>query len=169
MELSRKILFVAYAIVSYVYRIWVTYYIILFLYSFLEPYRLQVVSEMLAWAAAGSLIGWPLFRLGKSLHKRGRLPDMKPLRVTITSSVVAAFVLFFFLVPLPVARVIQTGAVELQPDPDQPDDAAKIFLPVQGILVELGPRGVDGAEVQEGEVLAVFKSPELEEKLHETK
>src|SRR5207244_4971078 len=29
MELSRKVLFVSYAIVSYVYRIWVTYYIIL--------------------------------------------------------------------------------------------------------------------------------------------
>jgi putative peptide zinc metalloprotease protein len=169
MELSRKILFVTYAIVSYVYRIWVTYYIILFLYSFLEPYRLQVVSEMLAWAAAGSLIGWPLFRLGKSLHKRGRLPDMKPLRVTITSSVVAAFVLFVFLVPLPVSRVIQTGAVELQPDPDQPDDAAKVFVPVQGILVELGPRAFDGGEVQEGEVLAVFRSRELEEKLEELK
>ena len=104
MELSRKVLFVSYAIVSYVYRIWVTYYIILFLYSFLEPYRLQVVSEMLAWGAAGSLIGWPLFRLGKNLHKRGRLPDMKPLRVTISSGVVAVVFLFLFLVPLPVSE-----------------------------------------------------------------
>jgi putative peptide zinc metalloprotease protein len=165
MELSRKILFVSYAIISYLYRIWVTYYIILFLYSFLEPYRLQVVSEMLAWAAAGSLIGWPLFRLGKNLHKRGRLPDMKPMRVTISSCVVAAVLLFVFLVPLPVSRVIQTGAVELQPDPDQPDDAAKIFVPVPGILEKLGPRCRDGQRVEEGEVLAVFTSQELQEQL----
>jgi putative peptide zinc metalloprotease protein len=167
MELSRKILFVTYAIVSYVYRIWVTYYIIVFLYSFLEPYRLQVVSEMLAWGAAGSLIGWPLFRLGKNLHKRGRLPDMKPLRVTITSTVVALFVLFVFLVPLPVSRVIQTGAVELQPDPNQPDDAAKVFVPFPAILESLGPRTKDGQEVQEGELLAVFRSHDLQEKLDE--
>jgi putative peptide zinc metalloprotease protein len=165
MELSRKVLFVAYAIISYVYRIWVTYYIILFLYSFLEPYRLQVVSEMLAWAAAGSLIGWPLFRLGKNLHKRGRLPDMKPLRVTISSSVVAALLLFVFLVPLPVSRVIQTGAVELLPDPDQPDDAAKIFVPVPGILEGLGPRARDGQHVEVGEVLAQFYSHDLEDQL----
>src|SRR5947208_4795686 len=165
MELSRKVLFVSYAIVSYVYRLWVTYYIILFLYSFLEPYRLQVVSEMLAWAAAGSLIGWPLFRLGKNLHKRGRLPDMKPVRVTISSCVVAAVLLFIFLVPLPVSRVIQTGAVELQPDPDQPEDAAKIFVPVPGILEKLEPRCRDGQRVEEGEVLAEFRSSDLQEQL----
>ncbi len=169
MELSRKVLFVSYAIVSYFYRIWVTYYIILFLYSFLEPYRLQVVSEMLAWAAAGSLIGWPLFRLGKNLHKRGRLPDMKPLRVTISSCVVAVVFLFLFLVPLPVSRVIQTGAVELQPDPDQPDDGAKIFVPVPGILETLGPRTRDGQRVEEGEVLAEFRSLELQEQLDKQK
>ena len=40
---------------------------------------------------------------------------MKPVRVTISSCVVAAVLLFIFLVPLPVSRVIQTGAVELQP------------------------------------------------------
>jgi putative peptide zinc metalloprotease protein len=168
MELSRKILFVTYAIVSYVYRIWVTYYIILFLYSFLEPYRLQVVSEMLAWAAAGSLIGWPLFRLCKNIHKRGRLPDMKPMRVTITSSVLAVFVLFFFLVPLPISsRVTQTGAVDLLPDPDQPDEVAQVFVPTQAILVELGPRTRDGQRVQKDEVLAVFRSPALEEQLQD--
>src|SRR6266851_412840 len=169
MELSRKILFVIYAIVSYVYRIWVTYYIIQFLYSFLEPYRLQVVSELLAWGAAGSLIGWPLFRLAKNLHKRGRLPDMKPLRVTITSTVVAVFILFVFLVPLPVARVIQTGAVELLPDPDEQEDAAKVFVPVPAILEVMGPHCRDGREVQAGEVLAVFRSLELEEQLDKAK
>jgi putative peptide zinc metalloprotease protein len=168
MELSRKILFVTYAIVSYVYRIWVTYYIILFLYSFLEPYRLQVVSEMLAWAAAGSLVGWPLFRLCKNIHKRGRLPDMKPMRVTITSSVVAVLVLFFFLVPLPFSsRVTQTGAIQLLPDANQPDEAAQVFVPMQAILVELGPRTRDGQRVDKDEVLAVFRSPKLEEQLQQ--
>src|SRR5947208_12141123 len=121
--------------------------ILYFMSQFLKPYKLGVVSGMLAFAAAGSMIGWPLFRLGKNLHKRGRLPDMKPLRVTISSSVVAVLVLFFFLVPLPVSRVIQTGAVELQPDPDQPDDAAKVFVAHPGILEVLGPRTRDGQRV----------------------
>ena len=94
---------------------------------------------------------------------------MKPLRVTISSSVVAVVFLFLFLVPLPVSRVIQTGAVELQPDPDQPDDGAKIFVPVPGILETLGPRTRDGQRVEEGEVLAEFRSLELQEQLDKQK
>jgi putative peptide zinc metalloprotease protein len=165
MERWRQILFVVYAITSYIYRWVITFYILRFLYSFLEPYKLQVISAMLAFGAAGSMIGWPLYRLGKALHKRGRLPDMKPLRVTISSTVVAAFVLFFFLVPLPVSRVRQTGLVELRPDPNIPDDAARVYVPIQGILVSLGPRCFDGAFVEEGEVLAEFQSIQLEKEL----
>jgi putative peptide zinc metalloprotease protein len=92
---------------------------------------------------------------------------MKPLRVTITSIVVAVFVLFVFLVPLPVSRVIQTGAIELQPDPDQPDDSGKVFVPFKAILKSLGPRTSDGQEVQEGEELAVLYSPEMEQDLED--
>ena len=40
----------------------------------------------LALAALGSMIGWPLFRLIKNIKKRGRLPDMKSVRVTITAT-----------------------------------------------------------------------------------
>ncbi len=161
MERWRQILFVFYAITSYIYRWVITFYILRFLYSFLEPYKLQVVSAMLAWAAAGSMIGWPLYRLGKALHKRGRLPDMKSLRVSISSAVVAVFLLFVFLVPLPVSRVRQSGVVELHPDPAIPDDAARVYVPVPGILESLGPRCKDGQHVEEGEVLAEFRSNEL--------
>jgi putative peptide zinc metalloprotease protein len=163
----RQVLFVVYAITSYIYRWVITFYILRFLYSFLEPYKLQVVSAMLAFAAAGSMIGWPLYRLGKALHKRGRLPDMKPLRVSISSTVVAIFLLFFFLVPLPVSRVRQTGVVELNPDPTIPDDAARVYVPIPGILESVGPRCQDGQLVEEGEVLAEFRSMDLEKQLIE--
>ena len=42
-----------------------------------EPYKLEIISNMLALAALASMIGWPLYRLVKNIHKRGRLPDMK--------------------------------------------------------------------------------------------
>src|SRR5262249_45267225 len=112
MDLERRVLFVSYAVVSYVYRWVITYSILYFMYNWLKPYKLGVISAMLAFAALGSMIGWPLYRLGKNLHKRGRLPDMKALRVSLSAGVVATLVLFFFLVPLPVSRVRQTALIQ---------------------------------------------------------
>ena len=40
------------------------------------------------FASLGSMVGWPLYRLGKNLHRRGRLPDMKRWRVVVTTCVV---------------------------------------------------------------------------------
>ena len=89
MELNRRILFVVYAVISYVYRWVITFVILKFMASFLKPYKLEVVSEMLAMGALASMVGWPLFRMGKNLSKRGRLPDMKPVRVALTACAVS--------------------------------------------------------------------------------
>src|SRR5262245_33079847 len=115
MERWRRILFVTYAVTSYIYRWVVTFVILRFMATFLKPYKLEIISNFLALLALGSMIGWPIFRLGKNIHKRGRLPDMKPVRVTITSCVVATLVLAFFFLPLPVSRVRQAGLVQVQP------------------------------------------------------
>src|SRR5260370_42700897 len=107
MALWRRILFVVYAIVSYIYRWVVTYSILYFMYSFLKPYKLGVISGFLALFAAGSMLGWPLVRLGKNLKKRGRLPDMKTHRVVISASIVVAvvvLVVFFSFAVGPVRR-----------------------------------------------------------------
>src|SRR5262249_194401 len=140
MDLERRILFVLYAVVSYVYRWVVTYFIIIFLASFLKPHKLEVLSKLLAIAAVASMLGWPLYRLGKNLHRRGRLPDMKPLRVTVSVGVLAALFLAFLLVPLPVSRVRQTALVEVQPEA-----LDKVFVLVPGILEQLEVR--NGQEV----------------------
>src|SRR5207302_1912773 len=86
MALWRRSLFVTYAIVSYIYRWVVTFVILRFMATFLKPYKLEVISTMLAALAAGSMVGWPLYRLGKNLHKRGRFPDMKSARVVVSSA-----------------------------------------------------------------------------------
>src|SRR5437899_1506753 len=103
MALWRRISFLLYAVISYVYRWVITFSILYFMSNFLKPYKLGVVSGMLAFAAAGSMIGWPLYRMGKHLHKRGRLPDMKPVRVTFTTAVIAAILFFALFVPVPVS------------------------------------------------------------------
>src|SRR5262249_54320561 len=88
MELWRRILFVSYAVISYIYRWMITFVILYFMSNFLGP-KLRVICQMLVVAAAASMIGWPLYRLGKGIHKRGRLPDMNRLRVTISGSILA--------------------------------------------------------------------------------
>jgi putative peptide zinc metalloprotease protein len=156
----RKCLFVGYAIVSYIYRWVVTYSILYFMSSFLAPYKLRVISNFLALFAAGSMIGWPLFRLGKSLKKRGRMPDMKPVRVMVTASAVVGVLLFVFLVPLPVSRVRQQALVQVQPEA-----LSEVFITVPGRLEELRVR--DGDHVEQGAVIARLSNLQLEGKLQD--
>jgi hypothetical protein len=114
-----------------------------------------VVSDFMALFAAGSLAGWPLFRLGKNIYKRGRLPDMKPLRVAACASVIGAAVLFFFLVPLPVSRVRQQALVQVDPATSH-----KVYVTVPGILEELNVH--EGERVRKHQVLAIFNSRDVE-------
>jgi putative peptide zinc metalloprotease protein len=161
MALGRRTLFVTYAIASWIYRWVVTFSILYFLYRFLQPYKLGAISALLAIAAAGSMVGWPLYRLGKNLHKRGRLPDMKSERVWITTGVVVAVLIVFFFVPLPVSRVRQTGVVQLQPEA-----VVKIFVPNPGgILEELLVH--NGQHVEENQIIGRFRNVELENQREE--
>lgn len=157
MALWRRVMFVIYAVISWVYRWVITFTILWFMASFLGP-KLKVISQMLAVASAGSLVGWPLVRLVKGLHKRGRLPDMKPVRVSISLAVLLAIIVAFLTVPLPVARVRQMGFVQVDPE-----KLSKIYLQHSGILEEVRVR--DGEHVQQGDILAKFKSFELEQEL----
>jgi putative peptide zinc metalloprotease protein len=160
METKRKVLFIAYALVSYIYRWVVTYSILIFMSSFLKPYKLEVVSKMLAIASLASMVGWPLWRLGKNLHRRGRLPDMKTGRVVVSAIIVGALLVVFFTVPLPVSRVRQTGLVQLQDDAEAP-----VLLREDGRLEKLMVR--DGQHVHKDEVLAELSNRELERKRDE--
>src|SRR5262249_3578727 len=116
MELWRKVLFVVYAVTSYVYRWVITFFILYFFYTFLRPYKLEVISSMLTLAAVASMVGWPLYRLGKAIHRRGRLPDMKRWRVVVSSTVLFALILFVCLVPVPISRIRAVGMVQAHPD-----------------------------------------------------
>ncbi len=163
MALWRRCMFVAYAIVSYVYRWVITYFILWFLYNFLKPYKLGVISGMLALAALGSMVGWPLVNLVKNIHRRGRLPDMKPIRVTLTFAALAALIVAVFTVPLPVSRVYADGIIEI--DPVNVEAVPVNLLSNENpnekvILTELLVR--DGQEVRKGEELARFSNRRME-------
>jgi putative peptide zinc metalloprotease protein len=158
MALWRRLLFISYAIGSYIYRWVVTFAILWFLYSFLRPYKLEVVSQMLALGATGSMAGWPLYRLGKAIYRRGRLPDMKKWRVLVSASVLAALVLFVCLVPVPVSRIRGRALVEAQPSATD-----KVYVRHDGILTQLKVSAGDA--VKAGDELALFSDHEMEAEL----
>jgi putative peptide zinc metalloprotease protein len=158
MALWRRILFVSYAVGSYIYRWVVTFAILYFLYSFLRPHKLEVISQMLALGAAASMAGWPLFRMGKALYKRGRLPDMKRWRVLASATVLTALVLFACLVPVPVGRIRVSAVVQADPAA-----TGKVYVHHDGILKTLNIR--PGDEVTAGDVLAEFSDHDLEAEL----
>ncbi len=158
MALWRKNLFISYAVVSYIYRWVVTFGILWFFSSFLKPYKLEVISGILTAAAIGSMVGWPLGRLIKNLHRRGRLPDMKGWRVAITSSVLLVLVLFVCLVPVPLGRVRGVGLVQAKADAGR-----RVYTKHGGILEDLRVR--PGDRVERDEVLARFRDLEAEKEL----
>jgi putative peptide zinc metalloprotease protein len=156
MELGRRFLFVIFAIVSYVYRWVITFVILKFMATFLKPYKLEVISNMLAVAALASMVGWPLFRLGQNLNKRGRIPDMKPVRVTCTVAVAAVIVAVFFFLPLPISRVRESGVIQVQPAHIQ-----KVPVLIPGRLEKMPVQ--EGQYVKKGDVIAEFSSRALAE------
>lgn len=157
MLLSRKILFVSYAIVSYIYRWVVTFSIIYTLSNFLNPYKLGALSNLLALAALTSLVGWPVYRAIKAYRQRGRLPDMKKNRVMITGAVIALLLAAFLFLPLPISRVREKGLVLVAPT-----DSQKVYVPRVGgaQLIRISVR--EGDYVEPGQEIAVFRSPDLE-------
>src|SRR5262245_34266854 len=122
--------------------------------TFLKPYKLEIISNMLAALALGSMIGWPLFRLCKNIHKRGRLPDMKSMRVIVSATVLAAILFVFFFVPLPVGRVRHTGLVQVQPR-----YLEQVHVEVPGKLEKINV--TEGQWVGKGTILAEFSNLDL--------
>ena len=132
MEVGRKVLFIVFAVVSYVYRWVVTFGILYLFYTFLRPYKLEMIGNLLTLAAICSMTIWPVYRMGKNIYQRGRLPDMKRKRVLITSAAVAALVLILALVPMPISRI--RGLAVVQPHPDA---SSQVVLKRSAILVRL--------------------------------
>lgn len=157
MATGRKILFVLYAITSWVYRWVITFSIIWFLADFLGP-QLKIISHMIAILSLASMFIWPIYRMVKNISRRGRLPDMKAKRVWITLSVFAALIAMFFFLPLPISRVRETALVGVDPD-----YSSALGLPEPATLVS---REVsEGQMVKQGQVLMRLSSASMQQEI----
>ena len=141
---SRRYLFVIYAIASYLYRWLVTFSIIYFLSQVLKPYKLQMISYMLASGALVPLAGMPVYQIFKFLRTPGRLRKVKKARAAGFAVAFVAIVAGILLIPTPLR--IQGTLVLMPAKPDE------IYTEVEGQLVELNVR--DGDWVTKDTVIA---------------
>ena len=150
MPRSRRILFVTYAIASYLYRWVVSFSIILFLYSFLKPHKLGSISAMMAIGSLIPLIGMPLYQMFKFIRTPGRMRKVKVVRALSFAAVTIVIVAGILLIPTPL-RV--QGTLVLTPAKPQ-----EVYAEIPGRLLQLNVR--DGQFVKAGTALASLSNPE---------
>lgn len=155
MTRGRQILFVTYAIAAYLYRWFITFVVLVFMFTFLEPYKLGAISFVLGIAAMVTMIGQPLYQLFKNVSKRGRLPDMKPRNVSISAALLVVVIGCALFIPLPL-RVKGVAYLTINPQ-----ESAKLETPeFGGFLKELVVQ--DGQRVKAGDVIAILHNPQLD-------
>ena len=155
MPRSRRILFVTYAIASYLYRWVVTFSIIYFLSQVLKPYKLQSISYMLASGALVPLLGMPFYQIVKFLSTPGRLRKVKKARAAGFAVATAVIIAGILLIPTPLR--IQGTLVLTAAEPDE------VYAEVEGQLVDLNVR--DGQWVAKDTVIAKLINHDKEKEL----
>ncbi len=150
MPRSRRTLFVAYAIASYLYRWVVTFSILFFLYKFLQPYKLGSISAIMAVGSLVPLVGMPFYQMFKFVRTPGRMRKVKKVRAASFAVAVVVVVAGILLIPTPL-RV--QGTLVLKPMKPQ-----VVYATVPGKLVDLYVK--DGEEVKEGTVIATLSNPQ---------
>ncbi|REK19190.1 MAG: hemolysin D [Planctomycetota bacterium] len=153
----NQALFALYTVASSIYKWFILFGILFFLYKVLEPYDLKIVSQMLAIFSMSSLIGMPLYKVGKFFYVPGRLHQVKSKNIYVTLSILAAVVAFIAFVPLPY-RVI--CPLELRPR-----GAESVYVHVPGILEEIAVE--PGQKVEKDQPLGRLYSPELDLEINE--
>jgi putative peptide zinc metalloprotease protein len=152
---ARRILFVTYAIASYLYRWFVTFMIVWFLSQVLKPYKLESISYILALGALVPLICVPGYQIVKFLRTPGRLRKVKKARTAAFAAGAVALVAGILLIPTPL-RVQGTMVLKLA----KPQE---IYVETEGRLVELNVK--NGDWVKKDDVLAKLSNPEKQKEL----
>src|SRR5882757_4967001 len=93
--------FMLYSVAASIYSWVVMFSILFFLFKVFQPYRLQIIGQIIAVAAIGSLIGRPLWSLGKFFYVPGRIEEVKKPRFYATVAGVVELLALILFLPLP--------------------------------------------------------------------
>jgi putative peptide zinc metalloprotease protein len=140
MPRSRRMLFVTYAVASYVYRWVVTFSILFFLYQFL-PEKLRIISGMLAMGSLVPLLLMPTINSVKFVRQPGRMRKVKKLRAAAILGGAAVVIALVLLIPTPL-RV--KGTLVLTPA--RPE---RIYIDTPGQLLSIDVRDNEPVKANE--------------------
>lgn len=153
---QHRLLFCCYAIGATVYRWLVCGLILWFLYNVLRPYGLGSISLLLAAAAAVSLIVQPLYSfLRLAIHCLHAAVGLPRVRAAVGMLLLLAVPATLLLLPLPVSVV---GSLTLGGQQRFP-----IVMESSGRLKSVYVKS--GQLIKEGELLAEFENPQLEDQI----
>lgn len=148
---QRQWLFLLYAVAAVVYRWVITFSIIFFLLQVFEPYDLRPLGHLLILISLVSLIGVPLWRLGKYFSVPGRLEQVKRYNLLVTLAVAGLIFAVVGLVPFP-HRVACELVLE-------PHDAEPVYVQTAGVLTDAYVK--PGQHVEAGTRLARLENLDL--------
>lgn len=140
--------FVAFAIASWAYGIFVYASILLFLYVMLKPYDLQSIGVAIAVTSLAMLLSKNLWSVWKTMST----PRMKPLsrwRLAVTGTVVAGLVAALFYVPIPWYRPAEALL--------EPVGARQVYSATSGTIVKVHVQ--PGDYVRQGDLLLELTDP----------
>jgi len=147
---GRRWPFAVYAVAAYIYKWVVAVGIIFFFYTFLKPYKLEIIGVMLAWGAILSMVVLPVYQIVKLLRRQWREMKVKNARMVVGLSAASVALAAILLAPFPL-RVHLPMLVQAR-------NAASLYVNSVGRLVEL--RVKDGDAASPGMILAVLENPE---------
>jgi putative peptide zinc metalloprotease protein len=150
----NQMFFAVYSVAAAIYRWFVVFSILFFLYQVFKPYGLEVIGQIIGLFSLWGLLGMPLWQLGKFFYVPGRLEKVKKPRFYASMAGAVAIVAAIFFIPLP-HHVMAT--LEIQP---RSPELVYVNVPEGGKLLNVFVK--EGQEVPQGKELARLQSRELE-------
>jgi putative peptide zinc metalloprotease protein len=149
----NQLFFALYTVAAAIYRWIVTFSILWFLYKVFEPYRLEIIGQIITVMAMYGLFLQPVYKMVKFFWVPGRVDKVKKPRMYGTLAVITALVLAFVYIPLPY-EVMCTLEIE----PHKPE---MIYVVTPGRLEEILVE--PGQQVQANQTVARLKNLDLED------
>jgi putative peptide zinc metalloprotease protein len=155
----KQIFFALYSVAAALYRWFVVFSILFFLYKVFEPYRLEVIGQIIGICSLWGLLGMPLWQVGKFFYVPGRLEKVKKKHMYASLAGLIAILAAIFFIPLPHSVM---ATFEIQPHGADP---VYVDVPEGGRLTQVCVKA--GDEVREGKVLASLENYDLKGRLIE--
>ena len=146
--------FAVYSVASALYRWFIVFSILFFLYKVFKPYRLEIIGQIMVAASLWGLLVMPLYQLGKFFYVPGRLDKVKKAHIYPTIAVVVALLAAAFFIPLPHSVMSSLEVQAYKADPVYVD------VPNGGVLDKVYVKAGDA--VKKGQPLALLRNVELE-------